>query len=283
MRVVSRGFTLVELLTCISIIAILAAVFVPVVNGAKAAVYQNIAAQSLKQVMSAATMYASDHDDMLPPALYAMGDGGVQMWCSRRDKSGGSDRSAGLLSTYFANKVSPDPTLNAKAYLGNGMGYGYNWGYLGSDFHVTRDYSSFPNCGNPAVMSQLSEPSRTVAFSTSSYFYAPWQGGDGKTYDFAFVDPPEFWEGNPNVDFRHRGSKTVDPQTKKVIAQGIAVVVFADTSVKPLRSGAMTDAMFARDAAMQALARDRGPTLVSGPGAFGEASSSGTQRLAAPR
>jgi len=280
---VNRGFTLVELLTCISIIAILAAVFIPVVNGAKAAVYQSIAAQSLKQVMSAATMYASDHDDLLPPALYATANGGVQTWCSRREKSGRTDRAAGLLSAYYGNKVSADPTLHAKSYLGNGMGYGYNWGNLGSDFHLTRDYSTFPNCSNPAAFGQIAEPSRTVVFSTSSYYYAPWQGGDGNTYDFAFIDPPQFWEGNPNVDFRHRGSKTVDPVSKQVVSHGIAVVAFADTSVRPLRSAAITDAMFVRDAATQVGAKGRGPTMVATSGAFGQASTSGTQHVAAPR
>lgn len=62
-----RGFTLVELLTVIAIIAVLMAILSPVFLTAKAAVFRYQAASQLKQIGMVMTMYAGDHDDLLPP------------------------------------------------------------------------------------------------------------------------------------------------------------------------------------------------------------------------
>lgn len=65
-RRVLRGFTLVELLVVIAIIAILAAILFPVFARAKEAAKKTTCLSHLKQLNTAAILYAGDADDSFP-------------------------------------------------------------------------------------------------------------------------------------------------------------------------------------------------------------------------
>lgn len=60
------GFTLVELLVVIGIIAILISLMLPSISRAKAKANQTSCLNNMRQLTLAATMYASDHDEELP-------------------------------------------------------------------------------------------------------------------------------------------------------------------------------------------------------------------------
>lgn len=68
-----KAFTLIELLVVIAIIAILAAILFPVFAQAKAAAKKTSALSNMKQLGTAAMMYATDNEDRFP-SVYDGGD-----------------------------------------------------------------------------------------------------------------------------------------------------------------------------------------------------------------
>ncbi|MEQ1821009.1 MAG: prepilin-type N-terminal cleavage/methylation domain-containing protein [Fimbriimonadaceae bacterium] len=236
-----KGFTLVELLTVIGIIAILMAVVSPVFAVARAAAMQNAAIQGIRQLWPATQMYAVDFDDKFFLPYYA-GTESTIAWYGTEDKNGKVDIRAGLLSPY-SRGFTKDATHAGLPYKGNGMGYGYNWGYLGSSAYITDDPVVMLQ---PTTLSSLSKPSQTIAFATSVHYSAPWKGGDGNFYDYGFIDPVKEWRGAPSVDFRHMGMRNLDLPGKSLTSTGAAIVLFCDGSAKSRKMSQVSQAMFER-------------------------------------
>jgi prepilin-type N-terminal cleavage/methylation domain-containing protein len=242
-----RGFTLVELLVVVAIIAILVAMLGPVIQSAKSAVKQSAAARAGGQTLLAVSLYAADHDDTYPLAMYSVEYGAWQTWFGMQTGPNEWSPQSGILGMYRGRTTLKDPMHYAQPYIGDMSGLGYNYGYIGSDMHVTGNYTWFPNCTNAATGSQLSSPSTTIVFASSSYYSAPWlPEGNGLTYDFGFIDPIEFAPDNPNVDFRHFGVRRVVEGQNAVKSEGRAIFVFADGNTKPLTMEQVKDDWFRR-------------------------------------
>jgi prepilin-type N-terminal cleavage/methylation domain-containing protein len=243
-----KGFTLIELLVVIAIIAILVALFTPVFVAAKHAVKQSVAVSAGRQLHMATELYMGDNSDVFPLGMYLTDTYAWQTWFGLQVKKDEFDPARGIIGAYRGNKVAKDPAHTARPYLGDFSGFGYNYGYIGGDFHVTGDFTHFPYCERPASSSELGSPSTTIVYASSAFFNAPWlPNGDGMVYDFGFIDPPEAWNGNPNVDFRHFGKRLVDFDSKEVDNEdGRAVVVFADGRVKPYKKHQLEAAWFRR-------------------------------------
>ena len=64
----TRGFTLVELLVVIALIALLTAILLPVFAQAREKARQTTCMNNQKQIITTLLMYATDHDEMLPRA-----------------------------------------------------------------------------------------------------------------------------------------------------------------------------------------------------------------------
>jgi prepilin-type N-terminal cleavage/methylation domain-containing protein/prepilin-type processing-associated H-X9-DG protein len=74
----SRGFTLIELLVVIAIIAMLAAILFPVFAKAREKARQTTCLNNQRQLATALTLYAQDHDEQLPAAESVWGDAGLE-------------------------------------------------------------------------------------------------------------------------------------------------------------------------------------------------------------
>jgi prepilin-type N-terminal cleavage/methylation domain-containing protein/prepilin-type processing-associated H-X9-DG protein len=259
-RTTSRGFTLIELLVVIAIIAILAAILFPVFAQAREKARQTSCVSNIRQIGIATQMYVQDYDETFP--LYASecaGFGCVQYWFARCVQNCGAagtvwDKSKGLLQGYMRNtQIQKCPSFSAKSKFGDGNGYGYNWGYIGSDCSFANcygsDYSWAPGSpGNPAGLASLTAPAEKIVFADAGYVNAPWWGGAGEVVESPAIDPPSAWYGNPTMDFRHVDNrKIMNASTQTVTHQGWASIAWADGHAKPLKQEQVKDAHFTRD------------------------------------
>ncbi len=245
-----NGFTLIELLVVIAIIAILAAILFPVFAQAREKARQATCESNLNQIGLATLMYVQDYDDTYPLYIADSCPGGVcsQYWFGKRTSTGW-DKTQGLLYPYMkSTQIQKCPDWTGKNKFGDGNGYGYNWGYIGSDYYINPAYSQPPYPwppANPANEASLSSTADKILFSDSGYL-------DSTTMqetETPGIDPPSQWYGDPTMNFRHVDSSQTVTGTGyniNVVEHGLANILWADGHVTALQQSQITDAMFTR-------------------------------------
>lgn len=207
-----RAFTLLELLVVISIIAMLAALLMPVIQGAKRQSYAARSSANLRQLVTANIAYAIDRSVYAP----ANTKSNNRRWHGARTSTGSRfDPTKGFLADYLGKSgaVMADP-LFTEMIKGNGSfedgsgGYGYNASYIGGTPMGLYNSDGTRESARP---SQLARPSSTIMFATTAY------ATTGGVQEYPFAEPP-FWdlgEGpissrpSPSVHFRFNGKAIV--------------------------------------------------------------------------
>ncbi|MBI3919976.1 MAG: prepilin-type N-terminal cleavage/methylation domain-containing protein [Armatimonadetes bacterium] len=197
-----RGFTLIELLVVIAIIAILAAILFPVFAKAREKARQASCQSNLKQIATAALMYAQDYDEKLTGWLWNGGgcSGGTAIWFHQ------------LYVPYLKNTqvfICPSTGYNSGVNCGfwtapphtaetraMGTSYGFNcsgWG--------CRCNRSIGTVVHPAEMFMVSDapwgcmrPSQRSTCS-SGYYIEPHNGG----LNMAYFDGHVKWQQSQKV------------------------------------------------------------------------------------
>ncbi len=118
----SRGFTLIEVLVVIAIIAILVAVLFPVFSRARGSARKASCVTRMSQLYKAAKMYSDDHDRAIVPARTQVPSSGTRgvTWCV-------------LLQPYMQNKeilVCPDDDSPAATAESTCLPHSYGINYL---------------------------------------------------------------------------------------------------------------------------------------------------------
>jgi prepilin-type processing-associated H-X9-DG protein/prepilin-type N-terminal cleavage/methylation domain-containing protein len=155
------GFTLIEILIVIAIIALLAAILFPVFARVRENARRTSCASNLKQIGTAVQMYIQDNDEHLPTA--------------GSDSSTGGDI-VGILTPYtkqqYGQGIWKCPSHTSFPSDGSWTSsYGYNWQYLlaqgpnPTDPYPHTDDSSYEGFYNPGVvLSFLARPAETLCF-----------------------------------------------------------------------------------------------------------------------
>lgn len=162
-----RGFTLVELLVVIAMIATLAAISVAAVFKFRERADIANAMNSLKQLQTANTTYASDHNGRYVPASGPGPDGTSVPWYDNEEYNFALTGDAGMINGGARVRDIPDSLLDPKVLRKKSTGYrslAASYGY---------NVENMPAAGSPTAvrafkMAQVNDPARTAVFMSST-------------------------------------------------------------------------------------------------------------------
>ncbi|WP_309380236.1 prepilin-type N-terminal cleavage/methylation domain-containing protein [Cerasicoccus frondis] len=188
----AKAFTLTELLVVIAVIAILAAILIPVIGHVKSKAHAVQCSSNLGQIGKAAMMWSADNQGRIVPC-FSPGDGPqLQMrhW-------------TGILAPYLGWQSDNGPSKSFSSYEDmpvyicperpGTFGYSHNWHYL--------SYIESVNKSNRMVGSfQVINPVETVFMADS------WDPTKSETYWKSTLRSPSESTTSSVVHFRHPGN-----------------------------------------------------------------------------
>ncbi len=242
------GFTLVELLVAIAIIAVLIAVLLPGLGLARDKARRVACLSNLLQLGQALHMYAGDYRGLVMPLAYTdprlIGNGPAIYWWGTNDASG-VDYTRGFAWPYLRSELRPGsiyecPVQPWGTYRPQGAAksvtstYGYNGYYLCPP--QTPGWSVQIGQRPWRSLDTLPAPQSVFAFADTLLY----QGG-ALPANTALLDPPFLFQGggrwiannNPTTAFRHGGTAVIalvdghaeafDPGTGRIVSRQFGI------------------------------------------------------------
>ncbi len=237
-----RGFTLVELLAVVAIIAVLAAILLPALQSARNQAKAVVCRSNIRQLHLANSNYALENRDQYVPAAADMtsGFGGRRRWHGVRASAGVDpdpekntfDPADGPLAASLPDgeiRACPQRTEFVtdgarNAFEAGCGGYGYNLYGIGSQFYRQSWSHAELAAGRQYAAgwwtSRLRTPAATVMFADTAFRQFHSQYGN-YLIEYSFCEPPwsvtatvrgprvsrgepaEWWLTTPSMHFRH--------------------------------------------------------------------------------
>jgi prepilin-type N-terminal cleavage/methylation domain-containing protein/prepilin-type processing-associated H-X9-DG protein len=224
------GFSLIELLVVVAILAILVSMLLPSLSRARELARRAMCGSNIRQLALANTIYAASNQNHYVLAAQDIfddlgdGRGGRFRWHGSRERGNQPfDPARGPLAPYIGSqgKLKSCPTFESMVgstsgndfEKGNG-GYGYNAQYIGGR---NDKYGYGPRAAaESASTNAVARPFETVMFTDAGIA----QGNDsgGVITEYSFCEPP-FWQFEPgapstsrtwpSIHFRHLGAASV--------------------------------------------------------------------------
>jgi len=227
----TSGFTLVELLVVIGIIAVLIAILMPALSVARQQAQRTVCASNLQQILTGTILYSQDFGGYWPPASLDILGPNLCRWCGNRpNQSSPFDFSTSVLQPYLkvsAIRACPsfDPAITSGplAFEAAAGGYGYNSHFIGTSSDILN--SAQYTATTPALWNQLignitakstmiQHPSAKIAFADAA------MGRSQGLIEYSFLEPPTTFymdsslgpvtiTNSPSIHFRHRGAANI--------------------------------------------------------------------------
>ena len=218
-----KGFSLIELMVVIAVIALLIGLILPAISRAKGSAQRVYCANNLKHLYLANIMYADDHGYFVAASPDMIGSNNNRWHGTRPSKDKPFDDTNGPLTPYLGSTgLRHCPAFRyalkdskSNAFESGGGGYGYNALGVGSQTWLLGYGRNAMKHG--MTPSDIQNAPRTIMFADCA-FPQPYGSKPKYLVEYSFAEPDHWvfspgsnsgYRPDPSIHFRHNGRANI--------------------------------------------------------------------------